>query len=122
MLCPDLEPSEGSLPLLSPPFGMWKLFPLFPLATVFNFAWVLFPLVLSAVLAGILVLELLVLGALFALVVAFEGMALVSPGPGCWEGTAPFGTCGVTLGLMCDPLARPEGVIGLGMFEDLADS
>jgi len=106
MLCPDLEPSKGSLPLLSPPFGMWKLF----------------PLVLSVVLAGILVLEPLVLGTLFALVVAFEGMALVSPGLGCWEGTAPFGTCGVTLGLMCDPLAAPEGAIGLGMFEDFADS
>jgi hypothetical protein len=98
---------------------MWKLF---PLATALNFALELFPLVLSAVLAGVLVLELLVLGTLLALVVAFEGVTLVSPGLGCWEGTAPFGTCGVTLGLMCDPLAEPEGVIGLGMFEDLADS
>jgi hypothetical protein len=122
MLCPDLEPSEGSLPLLSPPLGMWKLFPPFPLATVGNLAWVLFPLVLSTVLAGILVLELFALLPLFVLVVALEGMALVAPGPGCWESTAPFSTCGVTLGLMCDPLAEPEGVIGLGMFEDLADS
>ena len=105
MLCPDLEPSEGSLPLLSPPLGMWKLFPPFPLATVGNLAWVLFPLVLGTVLAGILVLELVALLALLAWVVAFEELALVAPRPGCWEGTAPFGTCGVTLGLFCSPLA-----------------
>jgi len=92
MLCPDLEPSEGSLPLLSPPLGMWKLF---PLATVVNFAWVLPPLVLSIILAGTLVLELL---ALLALVAAFRGIALANPDPGCLESTAPFGTCGVTLG------------------------
>ena len=122
MLCPDFEPSEGSLPLLSPPLGMWKLLPPFPLATVGNLAWVLFPLALDTVLAGILVLELVALLALLAWVLAFEELALVAPRPGCWEGTAPFGTCGVTLGLMCDPLAGPEGVIGLGMFEDLADS
>ncbi len=66
MLCPDFEPSEGSLPLLSPPFGMWKLLPPFPLATVGNLAWVLFPLVLDTVLAGILVLELVALLALLA--------------------------------------------------------
>jgi hypothetical protein len=42
MLCPDLEPSEGSLPLLSPPLGMWKLFPLVAVATA-DFAGVLLP-------------------------------------------------------------------------------
>ncbi len=123
MLCPDLEPSEGSLPLLSPPLGMWKLFPLFPLVTVVNFAWALLPpLVLSTILAGTLVLELLAVWAVLALVVAFKGVALASPEPDCWESTAPFGTCGVTLGLMCDPLAEAGVVVGLGMLEVLADS
>jgi hypothetical protein len=60
---------------------MWKLFPLFPLVTVVNFAWALLPpLALDTVLAGALVLGLLTL---WALVVAFEGVALASPGPDC---------------------------------------
>jgi hypothetical protein len=30
---------------------------------------------------------------------------------GCWEGTAPFGTCGVALGLMCATLAGVDVVL-----------
>ena len=89
-----LDPCEGSLTLLSPPFGIWKLPPALAAGGV------------GGVLVG---------GEVGSEVGGFDDV-------GFWEGTAPFGTCGVTLGLMCDPLAGPEGVIGLGMFEDLADS
>ncbi len=92
ILSPEaFEPSEGSLPLLSPPLGMWKVFPLVPVIG----------------LAGMLLLVVMV-----ALVEAFEWVGL-GPDPDCWEGTAPFGACGVTLGLLCDPLAGVE--VGLAV-------
>ena len=75
-----LEPWEGSLALLSPPLGIWKL----P------------PLLLALGIGGFVV---------GSQVESFDDIV------GCWEGTAPFGTCGVALGLMCAALAGVDLVM-----------
>jgi hypothetical protein len=73
MLCPEaFEPSEGSLPLLSPPLGMWKLFPPVPVAVLTGTG--LPPLLPKTALAGAL---------LVALLVGLVGVGLVGPDTGC---------------------------------------
>jgi hypothetical protein len=67
--------------------------------------WKVFPLAPVVGLAGTLLLMVALLG-------AFVGAGL-GPDPDCWEGTAPFGACGVTLGLLCDPFAGVE--VGLAV-------
>jgi hypothetical protein len=49
--------------------------------------------------------ETLVGAVVVALVGVLMGIDLAAPEPDCWVSTAPFGTCGVTLGLVCEPLA-----------------
>jgi hypothetical protein len=69
MLRPEFfELCDSSLPLLSPPFGIWKIPPLCPEGGL------------------------------------ADGFVGGRTGPGFWEGTGPFGTCGVTLGIVCDSL------------------
>ena len=84
MLWPDaLDPCEGSLTLLSPPFGIWKLPPALAAGGV------------GGVLVG---------SEVGSEVGGFDDV-------GFWEGTAPFGTCVVALGLLCSTLAGVDEVL-----------
>jgi len=74
-----LEPFEGSRPLLSPPFGMWKLPSAFAVEGVGG-------------------------GFVGSEVGGFDDV-------GFWEGTDPFGTCVVALGMLCSTLAEVDEVL-----------